>query len=215
MTGSFLRSPRAANDLERSGERAVARAARPSTLPSGLFATLPYEDARHWFVTAARTRAREPHLLYVAHDRMLELAQVSESYRRLLSRADLVVDSSVELFPRVFAEGHPLRTFVYADDRASTEAAARALEALHPATQVVGILYGEATPSAGEIVSEACPDVLLVARNDPLQELWIDENRMLFDVGVVASVQGLVDTLLDRGRTRRQSYFARLFSSEG
>lgn len=93
--------------------------------------------------------------------------------------------------------------FLYGAAPGRAAKAAAALEARYPGVKVVGTIDGCTRVSVLEAVNEACADVLLVGLGQPTQERWIDENRALLDVGVVAGVGALFEVLSGEREPRR------------
>jgi exopolysaccharide biosynthesis WecB/TagA/CpsF family protein len=180
------------------------------------FAT--WESIYRWFFESARSRSRLPKVMYFANAHTLNLAWNDAEFRSILGRADAVLNDGIgvdvyarlagaafagnfngtDLFPRLFAcadPARPLRVFLYGAAPGRAEKAARNIEKRFPGVRVVGTMDGYSRTSAIEIINEACPDVLLVGMGNPIQEQWIDENRSLLDVGLVAGVGALIDFL--------------------
>jgi N-acetylglucosaminyldiphosphoundecaprenol N-acetyl-beta-D-mannosaminyltransferase len=107
--------------------------------------------------------------------------------------------NGTDLIPRLFAQTTPekeLRVFLYGAEKGRAAKAAKNIEARYPNVRVVGTLDGFARgESVIEAINEACADVLLVGMGNPIQERWIDENKDLLDVGIVAGVGALIDFL--------------------
>ena len=191
-----------------------------------------WEGIYRWFFEAARSRGRMAKVLYFANAHTLNLAWSNVAFRSALRRADVVLNDGVgmqmysrlagspfaasfdgsDLFPRLFAcasPATPLRVFLYGAAPGRAEKAARQIEARYPGVRVVGTMDGSSRSSAIEIINEACADVLLVGMGHPLQEQWIDENRSLLDVGLVAGVGGLIDSFSGNGDRESRGLFAR------
>lgn len=182
-----------------------------------------WEQVRTWFFTSALTRGREPKVMFFANAHTCNLAWTDPELRSILARADLVLNDGIgldiyarlagvrfkqnfngtDLLPRLFGEALPangivteLRVFLYGAEKGRAEKAARNIEARFPNVRVVGTLDGFARgESVIEAINEACADVLLVGMGNPVQERWIEENKDLLDVGIVAGVGALIDFL--------------------
>lgn len=188
-----------------------------------------FEEVRDWFFGAAQTRGREPKVLYFAGAHTCNLAWSDPDYREMLARADVVLNDGADLdlyawlarvrfaddlgpaalFSRLFASAtadRPLRVFLLGGAKGQAEAAALAIEARHPHVRVVGAALGDAPgESVIESINEACADILLVGMDAREQERWIDDNKGLLDVGLVAGVGTLVASLAGT-RPRRRSW---------
>jgi len=178
-----------------------------------------WEQVRDWFFDAASTRSRRPRVLFFANAHTVNCAWNDPDFREILSNADVVLNDGIgldiyaklaglqftqnfngtDLFPRLFAnvpEGRTLRVFLYGAAKGRARKAAENIQARFPNVVVVGAVDGYARgESVIEAINEACADVLLVGMGNPLQEQWIDENKDLLDVGIVAGVGALIDFL--------------------
>ena len=178
-----------------------------------------WEQVKEWFFASALTRGREPRVMYFANAHTCNVAWSDPDFRAILGRADLVLNDGIgleiyarlagvrfnqnfngtDLLPRLFAETTPekeLRVFLYGAEKGRAEKAAKKIEERFPNVRIVGTLDGFARgESVLEAINEACADVLLVGMGNPIQERWIDENRDLLDVGIVAGVGALIDFL--------------------
>lgn len=191
-----------------------------------------WEGIYRWFFEAARSRGRVAKVLYFASAQVMNLAWSNVAFRTALRRADVVLNDGAgmqmysrlagspfaasfdggDLFPRLFACANPatpLRVFLYGGAPGRAEQAARNIEARFPGVRVVGTMDGASRSSAIEIINEACPDVLLVGMSNPMQEQWIDENRSLLDVGLVAGVGSLIESLGGERAPESRGRFAR------
>lgn len=178
-----------------------------------------WEQVREWFFASALTRGREPKVMLFANAHTCNVAWSDPDFRAILARADTVLNDGIgldiyarlagvrftqnfngtDLLPRLFAEASPqteLRVFLYGAEKGRAEKAAKNIEARFPNVRVVGTMDGYARgESVLEAINEACADVLLVGMGNPIQERWIDENKDLLDVGIVAGVGALIDFL--------------------
>jgi exopolysaccharide biosynthesis WecB/TagA/CpsF family protein len=177
-----------------------------------------WDAIRAWFFNAAETRAREPKVMYFANAHTLNVAWSDVSFREVLKRGDVVLNDGIgvqlysrvagrkfaenfngtDLMPRLFAAAdpsRPIRVFLYGAAPGRAQKAARNIEARYPGVKVVGVRDGFSHASVIEEINEACADILLVGMGNPIQERWIDENKSLLDVGVVAGVGALIDFL--------------------
>ena len=83
------------------------------------------------------------------------------------------------------------------------EAAAEKLKAQHPGLAVVGTQDGYFKDDAPvvEAVNAARPDLLLVCLGAPKQELWMQRNQSMLNVGLMAGLGGSLDVFA--GNVRR------------
>jgi exopolysaccharide biosynthesis WecB/TagA/CpsF family protein len=191
-----------------------------------------YPAVRQWFFAAARARGRPPSVFFIVNAHTLNLAWNDAAFRAVLGRADLVLNDGVglelygrlagqpfvenlngtDLLPRLLGDGDekaPLRVFLYGGVPGRAERAAEAIEARFSGARVVGTLHGYTEEDAVEAINAASPDVLLVAKGNPLQETWIDDNRDRLDVGVACGVGALLD-FLGGGATRAPAWMRSL-----
>ena len=92
--------------------------------------------------------------------------------------------------------------FLLGSSEANAQAAAEALEQLHPGVKIVGRYSPEITSlrdmDDNEIlhrVRQARPQILLVAFGNPKQEIWIHRNRHRLDVPVAIGIGGSLDMI--------------------
>ena len=176
-----------------------------------------WEELRDWFFTSAKRRGHA-RALFIANAHTLNLAWSDARFRRVLRRADAVLNDGIgldiyalmagerfaanfigtDLFPRLFQSADPetpLRVFLYGAKPGRAEAAARRIRERFPNVRVVGTIDGHTRVGVIDTINAVSPDLLLVGMGNPLQEIWIDENRANIDVGVVAGVGALIDFL--------------------
>ncbi len=180
-------------------------------------ASATFEQVRTWFYGAVAKRDVAPRAMFFANAHTMNLAWRDECFRDVLNRADVVLNDGVgldiygklagrrfvenlngtDLLPRLFAAADatsPLRVYLYGAAPGRAAKAARNIEARFPNVKVVGVTHGfERGSAVVEEINEACADVVLVGMGNPVQERWIDENKVLLDVGVVAGVGALLD----------------------
>jgi exopolysaccharide biosynthesis WecB/TagA/CpsF family protein len=112
--------------------------------------------------------------------------------------------NGTDLFPRVMAELAParagaqprkLRTFLYGAVPGRAEIVAGVIASRYPNVEVVGVRDGYAKDDAETVarINAASPDLLLVAKGNPLQERWLDTHGPALRVGVAAGVGALFD----------------------
>lgn len=190
-----------------------------------------WEGIYRWFFEAARHRGRIPKVLSFVDAELLRLAWANPALRSKLARADVLLNEGLgldlygrlaaapfaddfdarRLLPKLFAcasASTPLRVFLYGGAQGRAAKAARELERRFPGVHVVGAMDGSSHPSAIEIINESCPDILLVGMPEPMQTQWIDENRSMLDVGLVAGVGTFVDVASGEvRRAPRPSFF--------
>lgn len=164
---------------------------------------------------------RRPHHLVLANAHTLNCAAEDPAYRDVLRRATLVLrdGAGIELAAKltgrrleynfVGTDFVPLllasvatprvRVFLYGAHPGVAVDAGEALHRFSPGIEVVGCLDGYGDPDAAvATINRAKPDVLLVARGNPLQELWIDANLAHLDVRLAVGVGALFDFLAGR-----------------
>src|SRR5262249_49399163 len=148
------------------------------------------------------------------------LATSDPAFRSVLGAADLVLADGIgmdlygrlagrrfpydfngtDAFPRLFgelsAEKVPLRVFLYGAKPGRAGAAARRIESSFATVRVVGVVDGYGDESrVVELVNAARPQLVLVAKGNPLQESWIHRHAPSLDAGVAAGVGALFDFL--------------------
>jgi exopolysaccharide biosynthesis WecB/TagA/CpsF family protein len=180
-------------------------------------------------------RGTDTHQVILANAHTLNLAWHDPAYRRLLERADLVLRDGVGVEIAARLRGRPLevnfcgtdfvarllgalvaerpRVFLYGARPGVAAAAGAALIARAPGMRLVGVEngFGDRVAVAARIRA-ACPDVLLVALGNPLQEFWIAEHLRALDARVAIGVGALFDYLA--GRVRRAPRWVRALRSE-
>lgn len=180
-------------------------------------ASATFEQVRAWFYGAIAKRDVAPRTMYFANAHTMNLAWQDECFRDVLNRADVVLNDGIgldiygklagrrflenlngtDLLPRLFAAAdaaRPLRVYLYGAAPGRAAKAAKNIEARFPNVKVVGVTHGfERSNAVVEEINEACADVVLVGMGNPVQERWIDENKVLLDVGVIAGIGALVD----------------------
>ena len=98
----------------------------------------------------------------------------------------------------------PLRLFLVGNDRESLVRAGKAIEQRFTYVDVVGVADARPDACLSERIAEECVDVVLVGIGDGRDELWIEENVDLLDVGIVAGVGFALDALAgDKPRAPR------------
>jgi exopolysaccharide biosynthesis WecB/TagA/CpsF family protein len=180
-------------------------------------ATTKWAELRDWFFTSAKRRGHAG-VLFFANAHTLNLAWSDAGFRAALRRADAVLNDGVsletyarlagkpfaenfngtDLFPRLFENADPkspLRLFLYGARPGRAEAGARKIHERFANVRVVGTIDGYTRDGAIDAINATSPDLLLVGMGNPLQEMWIDENRAKLDVGVAAGVGALIDFL--------------------
>jgi exopolysaccharide biosynthesis WecB/TagA/CpsF family protein len=207
-------------------------------------ARLTWPEFVAWFeARAAERRPEGPSRLYIVNAHTLNLAWEEPAYRSILLRADLILNDGIgldlavrlegtpffynfngtDLFPRVLAElgqpERPLKVFLYGAVPGRAETVAGVIASRYPNVEVVGVRDGYAKDDAETValINAASPDLLLVAKGNPLQERWLDTHGPALRVGVAAGVGALFDFMsgaVDRApewvRTVRAEWMYRL-----
>jgi exopolysaccharide biosynthesis WecB/TagA/CpsF family protein len=161
------------------------------------------------------------HHIVLANAHTLNCTAVDPAYRAVLQRAALVLRDGVGVELAAKLTGQRLeynfvgtdfvplllaavatprvRVFLYGGVAGVAPAAGAALQRFSPAIEVVGCEDGYGDPEAvAERIRAAAPQVLLVARGNPLQETWIDANLARLNVRVAIGVGALFDFLAGR-----------------
>jgi exopolysaccharide biosynthesis WecB/TagA/CpsF family protein len=176
-----------------------------------------WEEVRDWFFASATRRGRAAKVMLFANAHTCNVAWKDSDFRDVLARADVVLNdgfgldiyarlagerftqnfNGTDLIPRLFAETRPereLRVFLYGAEKGRAEKAAENIQARFPYVRIVGAIDGFARgQTVIDAINEAGAHVLLVAMGNPIQERWIDDNRNLLDVGIIAGVGALID----------------------
>jgi exopolysaccharide biosynthesis WecB/TagA/CpsF family protein len=161
------------------------------------------------------------HHVVLANAHTLNCTAVDAEYRAVLQRAALVLRDGVgvelaakfmgqrlehnfvgtDFVPLLLAAvaAPRIRVFLYGGVAGVAPEAGEALRRFSPAIDVVGCEdgYGDPEKAVEQIVASA-PEVLLVARGNPLQEFWIDANLSRLNVRVAIGVGALFDFLAGR-----------------
>lgn len=169
----------------------------------------------------AMMQAKHPQHLVLANAHTLNCSAEDPNYCAVLQRATLVLRDGVGVELAAKLKGHRLehnfvgtdfvplllaalatprvRVFLYGSRPGVAIEAGAALRRFSPAIEVVGCIdgYGDQEQALAAIES-ARPDVLLVARGNPLQEFWIDANLARLRVRVAIGVGALFDFLAGR-----------------
>ncbi|GAB4192375.1 MAG: WecB/TagA/CpsF family glycosyltransferase [Roseiflexaceae bacterium] len=160
-----------------------------------------------------------PHHIVTVNPEFVMEARRNSAFRRVLAAADLATPDGVGLLLVARARGTPFRgrvTGVELAGRIAAEAARRgwslfllgagpgvaeqaaaALQARNPGLRIAGCYAGSPQPADEPAIrariTEARPDVLLVAYGHPAQDLWIARNQPLLRVPVALGVGGALD----------------------
>ncbi|MEJ8476290.1 WecB/TagA/CpsF family glycosyltransferase [Roseibium algae] len=98
--------------------------------------------------------------------------------------------------------GIPLRIYLLGAKKAELDLAAASIAKKYPLHTVVGARDGyfspEQTADVCQVISDAKPDLLLVAMGNPRQERFIHENRAALNVTVAIGVGALFDFMSGR-----------------
>lgn len=184
-------------------------------------ARIHFKDFQSWFQTQLNKPLGKPSLLFLANAHTLNLASHSQDFRDVLNQAALVLNDGVgleiysaiarkrffynfngtDLLPRLFStfdtSNSPLRVFLYGAQPARAEQAARVIEARYPGVRVVGCLDGfdNTVEYVLSAINGAQADLLLVAKGNPKQELWLSKHHNVLRVKVAVGVGALIDFL--------------------
>jgi exopolysaccharide biosynthesis WecB/TagA/CpsF family protein len=185
-------------------------------------ARLTWEQFARWMEDRVRGPAGPPPaLLYIVNAHTVNLAWSRPEYRALLNGGTLVLNDGVglematrlagqrfhynfngtDLFPRIFQDlarpEAPLRTFLYGAAPGRADAAAAHIRERFPGVEVVGTVdgYQQDDEAVVERINAAAPDLLLVAKGNPLQEEWIHRHAPRLRVKVATGVGALFDFL--------------------
>lgn len=174
-------------------------------------ATCGFEELRSWFFAASTARGRFPKVVLFESARSFLRAWIDAGHATRIAQADVVLgegagvvayaklagaklperfDAAITLH-RLFSTAdadRPLRVFLVGPDVALLERAKRGIEARYACVDVVGVADARPDACLSEEIGERVVDVVLVGIGDGRDELWIDENAELLDVGVVAGV---------------------------
>lgn len=169
----------------------------------------------------AMLRSDGRHHIVLANAHTLNCTAVDPAYRAVLQRAALVLRDGVgvelaakltgqrleynfvgtDFVPLLLAAvaAPRVRVFLYGGAAGVAPAAAEALQRFSPAIEIAGCDDGYGDPEVTvERILAAAPDVLLVARGNPLQETWIDANLARLNVRLAIGVGALFDFLAGR-----------------
>ncbi len=168
---------------------------------------------------ASRIRKHQKTRVYFVNAHCINVARGDETYRDCLKRAELVLPdgsgvllacrllgipirhnlNGTDLVPRLLARtAVEKRTVFLMGGRPGVAAvAATRLAALMPDLRIVGHANGYLSPSEErklkDQIAELEPDILLVGKGVPRQELWLDEHWSQLNVGVGVAVGALID----------------------
>lgn len=172
------------------------------------------ERLSSWFDAAVGARGICARTMVFADTRTMNAAWDDEDLREILGRMDVVLRGGLgldvygalagdafreargraELVLHLLASG-PLRVFVYGGAPGVATEAARALEARLPNVRVVGSQPARERATVIEEINEACADVVLVGLGATREARWIEESKVLLDVGVIVGVGDLLGEL--------------------
>lgn len=159
------------------------------------------------------------HQIATVNPEFIIRASRDRAFADVLERADLAIPDGQGLLWASRVLGKPLRARVAGSDmvpllaeRSSREGftlfllgaapgvadiAAERLRERYPGTQIVGTHPGSPRPEDDELsvalITDARPDVLLVAYGAPAQDLWIARNQVRLQVPVAIGVGGSLD----------------------
>ena len=167
----------------------------------------------------SRVKLRRRTRVFFVNAHCVNVARHDAEYRSCLSRAELVLPDGSGVLLACRLLGIPIRHNLNGTDRVpellgrmahaggrifllgghegvAATAAVRLSERM-PGLRVVGHAHGYVTRAEEEAViqriTELAPDVLLVGKGVPLQEIWLDRNWDRLDVPVGIGVGALID----------------------
>jgi len=178
---------------------------------------LTFRQAEQAVVDAVGRAA--PCAIYFVGINNARMAWADPGYRACLERGSLVFNDGIgvalagralglafadnlvgtDLLPAVFARLAPrgIRLFLIGGRPSVAERAGAQLRAAHQGLEVVGCAPGYFEAGVDRDIcsriARAKPDILLVGRGSPLQELWIDRNLGRFGPCVAVGVGGFLD----------------------
>lgn len=103
------------------------------------------------------------------------------------------IDFATELFARIAEQGKTL--YLLGSKPGVADTAAKNLKVRFPGLQIIGTgdgYFKDDTPVI-EKINAAAPDLLLVCLGAPKQELWMQKNAPLLNVGLMAGLGGSLD----------------------
>jgi N-acetylglucosaminyldiphosphoundecaprenol N-acetyl-beta-D-mannosaminyltransferase len=168
---------------------------------------------------ASRIREHQKTRVYFVNANCLNIARGDETYRDCLKRGELVLPdgsgvllacrllgipirhnlNGTDLVPKLLARAAVERRTVFLLGGRPGVAAAAAIRLAErmPDLRVVGHANGYLRPDQEQMlirqISELEPDILLVGKGVPVQELWLDRNWEQLNVGVGLAVGALLD----------------------
>jgi len=177
----------------------------------------PYHDFKVWFERVMKSEGRFNLALCLANAHTLNIAYSQPSYRNCLRSMDAVLNDGIgfrlasqmrgvpiqynfngtDLIPRLFEElDYPLRVFFYGATEESNAGAVRVMASRYSFLDCVGNLGGYVSDDdAAKMIAESQSDLVLVAKGNPKQELFIMKYRDQLNCKLAIGVGGLFDFL--------------------
>lgn len=174
-----------------------------------------YPEFSNWFRLVMNSENRFNLTLCLANAHTLNLAYNLPSYRNCLKSMDVVLNDGIgfrlasrmrgvsiqynfngtDLIPRLFDElNQPLKVFFYGATEESNAGAVKAMAARYPNLVVAGSLGGFVSDDdAAQMIADSHCDLLLVAKGNPKQEMFIVEHRDRLNCKLAVGVGGLFD----------------------
>lgn len=105
------------------------------------------------------------------------------------------IDFALELISRLAKEGKSV--FLFGARPGVAQLAAGNLARSYPGIVIAGTCNGYFNDDAPiiEIINAAKPDLLLVCLGAPKQELWMEKNKSILNVGIMAGLGGSLDVI--------------------
>lgn len=174
-----------------------------------------YAEFKSWFSKVTGSDTKLNLTLCLANAHTLNLAHRFPAYKACLKSMDAVLNDGIgfrlaslmrgvpvrynfngtDLIPRLFEElERPLRVFFYGATEESNELAVKNMASRYPKLVVAGKLGGfvDDDDAAKRIAASDC-DLLLVAKGNPKQELFIIQYRDRLNCKLAIGVGGLFD----------------------
>lgn len=118
--------------------------------------------------------------------------------------------AGVDLVTKLVSSNRPLSIFLYGSAPGVAEKAAENIRLMNPGITVCGTMHGyhenALEPDLVDRISRSSPDIVLVAKGVPTQELWIARNRGKLDAGACIGCGGTIDILAGAVKRAPEKY---------